>query len=499
MHGSRHQTSREDRYKMPRQRRFRMYDGLEMAANSLVRVARGLTLHGAELRSGNLNRAALLRAIGVPDTTFRAAGEELGAKKTRGLGFFDSESGLEFGPGAGLVLGISLGAESLRGALVDANGSLFCDFQASHFPGQLELAPADLLDRVKLAFHSVIEKAFAEKRSELLIDGKIPLLGVSVAWPVPLSREKLPYGHALAAGGWRSGARLDQRVARHLKIPDTRSHAVNAAFAAAVGVAHMQTNRPEHSSQKVPRLAMVLRLAGDVSASTIIVEQPEDHAINGPISGFVSSVVVGGIDHFAGQIGQAPIDENTVEHLNKNLLEGLGRLEPYWCSCTPHQLGSTESVPRHLEAFVGALATSRRVDPTGPERTILRRIVDHPDEPVHLRALSDVGTLVGRALCGPVALLNPATITLTGSLAADAVRAQIDSVLTEAHVWGTQPEFPALSDEDNRFIRVKGAALVVIRRHVLRRLDELLSGGRSAVATRLRELTLPLSPGDFNP
>src|SRR5438046_796078 len=96
-----------------------------MSHPSLLTVARGILLHGGLDPAERLHRRRLLETLKVADATFRNAGEKLGARTDEpGLRFFDSSIAgrLAFGPGAGLVVGVAVGTESLRAAIVDANG-----------------------------------------------------------------------------------------------------------------------------------------------------------------------------------------------------------------------------------------------------------------------------------------------------------------------------------------------------------------------------------------
>lgn len=89
-----------------------------------VKVAHGLLKKGPAIG----NRQDFLRStLRVAPNTFRSDnnGGMIGAVGSEeGVRFFDSSkrNSLAFGPGAGLVVGISIGYESLRAAIFDANG-----------------------------------------------------------------------------------------------------------------------------------------------------------------------------------------------------------------------------------------------------------------------------------------------------------------------------------------------------------------------------------------
>src|ERR1700686_4887049 len=107
------------------------YDGilLVMRVSPRVRAAHALLLHGAATREDQQGRGALLSAAGnLVNTTFRASAKAIGGHQANpGLRFFDGSSNgwISFGPGAGVCIGVSGGARSCRGVLVDANGGKY--------------------------------------------------------------------------------------------------------------------------------------------------------------------------------------------------------------------------------------------------------------------------------------------------------------------------------------------------------------------------------------
>lgn len=454
-----------------------------------TKVARGLLLYGEQIEKGTLDRQQFLKRIDVRNTSFRDAGEDLGAKAGKGgLRFFDSSerSHVRFGPGAGLVLGISVGTSSLRAAIVDANGVLYHSRECAPFVDQLSLAPAELLDRIRALAAQVLTAAFKDER--LLVYGALPFLGVSVGWGSPVNREKRPLGLALRHPSWHKGVALNERVSQHLNIPRDRSHALNDAHAAAISVAWAQTREREHIDQRHPRMAIVLRLAGGISGASIIVEPPKLNSSLGQTSGFPDSILMGGMDMHAGEIGHVPLDRGIIAARNEDLPDGLLPLEAHTCSCT-HR---ADPQPPHLEAYAAAPALAQRIAPGEPQCNVLAAIRANPGKHEHRRALEDVGALVGHALLGPVAMLDPVTITITGSLAFPIVRRMIAEYISEAQPFGGSPDIRALDAEEDRFIRAQGAALVVLRHQVHRRLDELLGGKKAHVSELVAKHTVPL-------
>jgi predicted NBD/HSP70 family sugar kinase len=124
---------------------------------------------------------------------------------------------------------------------------------------------------------------------------------------------------------------------------------------------------------------------------------------------------------------------------------------------------------------------------------VVEEMLEAPDDPRHDRALRDVGALVGEALVGPVAMLNPARVVLTGSLAVSGVKEEIADRLDTEHRFGEQPKIITLPEPVNRYIRAQGAALAVLRERVYRALPKILSDNRRATTRAVRELTVHLN------
>jgi hypothetical protein len=91
-------------------------------------------------------------------------------------------------------------------------------------------------------------------------------------------------------------------------------------------------------------------------------------------------------------------------------------------------------------------------------------------------ALEDLGRLIGRSLAAPILLLDPHSLTLTGSFAVGPVR---DGIMSERetwrHVFGDALSIDLFGHpESAKYVGVRGAALAVIRSHIYRRFNEHL-------------------------
>ncbi len=463
-------------------------------SETLLRVGHGILLV-EPAANGSVPRKEVLAAADRKWSTFRSAARELGAYQgSPGLAFFDaSEEGrLAFGAGAGLAVGVSVGAETVRAVMVDANGWEYYSCESDRLPGQLDAEPTVVLRRIRQTVAKVIDAALSGD-DLALVDGALPMLGCSVAWPTPMDRESKPVGHSLAHNSWRSGQRLDNRVSVELGIEGFRSYALNDAHAAAIAVAHHETHRREGLLWKHPMVTIVLRLAGHVGGAVIVLEPPKQHHSGFRKSGFLGSILVGGVDNQAGAIGHVPVASASVGELNRSRPQNLAKLTPQRCACD----GSKRM---HLEAFVSVLAVTKRVRPKGERGAVLQEIVEHPEAEPQKRALQDVGHLVGDTLVGAVRLLNPAKVIVTGSLGLSVVSKEIKARIEDGHSLGTVPTVGTMLERrDDDFLRARGAALALIRNEVHRSMDKLMAGNRTDVAERVEALTIKLKSNPLSP
>jgi predicted NBD/HSP70 family sugar kinase len=439
-------------------------------------------MYGDQLHTGKMKQAQFLKKLDVDSGLYRRWVKKLciGSEEIDESQFLTHpDETLRFGPGAGLVLGISLGTGSIRSALVDANGHTHhVDSRLMQYD-QLDLHPKELLPRIEESATAVMKPALEDEA--LLVDDKLRFRGVAVAWPCPLDREKRPRGNAFAKPVWNNKP-LTERVASQLGIDQDRCHAINDSWAAAIAVAFDHTREAAHAGQKLPELTIVVRIAGAVSAATIVIEPPQGEVKSnrGQESGFSKSILLGGIDAHAGEVGHVEVPASTIAERKKKPQRGLGPLKPIRCSCTPRD----EPVPPHLEAFVSHSALAWRVAPGHPreeEQAIVEKILADPQNAVHKRALEDIGVLLADSLQGSVWMLNPAGIKLTGSLAHPVVCGAMDKRLENDHEIIRHPRISSLEGNENALIRARGAALAVLRRQVHRNLDEITSTKESEI------------------
>ena len=234
---------------------------------------------------------------------------------------------------------------------------------------------------------------------------------------------------------------------------------------------------------------MVLRLAGGVGGSTIVVEAPTEEPGRGISSGFPTSILTGGVDHLSGEIGHIPVELQLVHDLNKTKTRGLSVLKPLPCSCTTDE----ERSRSHLEAFASAGALARRIDAKAPlaeggrpDPQGTRQARPHKSATGRRRADR---RLAGRSR----RRFNPATLVLTGAMAVPEVEKSVRIGLERVRVFGSLPEVSVLDEDENKFIGVKGAGLVVLRRKIFRRFHKILGVPKKSLQASVRNATAPLT------
>lgn len=380
-------------------------------------------------------------------------------------------------PSLGVVLSLSLGTEAARGALVDSNGRLSCCFESPPLTGQLvELSRSLLLDRVAELAHAVLAAGLSMMPGE-----ELPLLGISVAWPAALDAEtKLPTAVAFRHPQWEHDpVPVTLAVAQRLRLADWagspdaalwRSHGINDANAAAVSVAFSTTRERAASGDGRSGVLLVIRAGGGIGAGVVLLSSHRDEK-----SSFLDSYVVEGRG-FAGEIAHLPVNRADVAELG-GAVGKVATVEPLrGCACGREIC---------LEAVASARAVVDRARRSGlldeaksgsrSDTDAMRAIIERSTEDEVATILKQTGQLIGRSLAGPVMLVNPRQICLTGSLSLPAVLGGIEDRAADwVHVADEgQTAMTLLEGWDNKFAGVRGAGLVVHRSVIYRRFDDL--------------------------
>lgn len=385
------------------------------------------------------------------------------------------------GPGLGFAIGVSLGREILRVGLVGADGVLRHEIAYPPEPGLTTLSPANLMQRIRTAVAEVLSIALADPEMHLSNNGHVRILGIGVAWPTPVDRRGRPGGHTLKSSAWRTDESIDRlpiplpnRVRDALPgfelldsyaLNDVNAHALSVAF-------DMSLARANDENDDQWRVVLVVHLGGGVGAGTIQIASHKRDRL-----AFVDSTLVTGTRGFAGEIGHLPVDLSLIKILNKSLPGSLVRLsELAMCSCD--ELG-------HLESYAGATAVARRLHESGfGDAGAFTGVIDAATADgasnVQVRALDDVGRLMGAALASPILMLDPYCVVLTGALATEHV---ITGIRKESARWSHAGSHRLIVDRlphdepAANFAGVRGAALAVVRNSVHRRFEDIFRAG----------------------
>jgi hypothetical protein len=231
---------------------------------------------------------------------------------------------------------------------------------------------------------------------------------------------------------------------------------VNDANADVLNLSFNQARAQAASSHKsrLSTVLMTIRLSGGVGAGIL------KQAAFDPGAGFAfsrSSLVIGA-HGFAGEIGHQPMG-------NPGSAQGDGGVP---CSCGA-------SGAKHLEEFVSAprvLARLRKAgvtaadenQPWGPQF----QAAWLTQNAVAREVLRETGKILGRGVASAVRLVDPGIVQLTGTLG-HLVDVR-DGMRGEAERWyqGLHHDVSIKSNGGDKFTAVRGAALMVFRRHVYR-------------------------------
>lgn len=461
---------------------------------------------GPEHLRANDPRLPVLHAVlatGHSQTTRAVLAEVAGVSKRSVINVIGelSESAVlarepvRLGPACGLVLSIALGSESMRGGLLDANGTLHHESKLKARPGQLDQTPHELLGRIRRLAYDILGRGLSDASLRVGQSRALRMLGFNVAWPCPIDRRGFTRGRVLSNVEWhvpRPGdperLSLAQHAAEALGPPFAehleRASAINDANADALSVAfdHARSRALQPDETDAPRVILTVRIGGGLGAAIV---ELATHRSN--VLAFIDARLMVGTNGYAGELGHLPISPTTVTEITKDAPEGLAAIDfKHWsCSCGGHG---------HLESLASGTAFARRMEASGHQlmnddaRAIARtRELIQDRGNVHAqRALMDCGRLVGRALANPILMHDPHTVALTGYFADEQI---VKGILRERGIWGSTigdtVAIEALEHDRYAFNAARGAGLAVVRRLVMRELPRLLS------TTTVDALTFP--------
>lgn len=449
------------------------------------------------------------RVIGV-DGKRRTAETLAGTvSKSEAGGLMLQKDPLRFGPGMGYVLGISIGGESMRAALFDANGELVSTAAPTNMgPGpqasrryhaaeaspeleQLVFGPEAMMRRLGDLARAVITRAASDEK--VLVAGKLPLLGVCVGWPTPLNRwTKLPTGTSLQDRAWRHevlkrpARSVEELVAEELGIPSGRSFAINDANALALGAAFDRCRESAASDveQQLGSVILALRLGAGVGAGIAVIGSPPECL---PRSRFLYTWLIEGTGGYAGELGHWQVPAADLEEIetesdavDPRTQKTIAFPDPRRCGCGNERCLSSYASAKAFVARMEAAGISIPGLPPDSERretSTIHEALRNATDPAHLAAQEDAGRLIGRSLAAPMLMLNPERIVLAGSFALNHVK---DGIEHERrlwrHVWRNSEapdvELKPITGIENRYSVARGAALATFRGQLFRRLDD---------------------------
>jgi predicted NBD/HSP70 family sugar kinase len=398
----------------------------------------------------------------------RTIGNVIG--RARENGYLEGRQPVRLGVGLGMALGISLGSESLRAGLVDANGVVRKSATDSPRPRQLEESPPEIMQRIRSISAQVLKSAIEDEKLRVPGSPDLLLSGAVVAWPSPVHRDKRPKGRALAHPDWRKSRRsgktpnLVNRLSKALGPPFTpkRCHAVNDLSAHALAVTFDDSRRRAgEAADQRSGVVLVVRIGGGLGSGMVVTSPHDPQRLS-----FIDTKLIEGTEGLAGELGHLPLGRGLVNEINEGSDLASMDYDTWECSC---------GKKRHLEAFASGTAFLRRLRASGydiPETSVGHTKLLHAISAGNLdeeqrEALRDVGRMVGRALVGPILMLDPHSVVVTGALAGKDV---VDGIGRERDSWASVIEdsvtIEARGGHESAWAGVRGASLAILRRTV---------------------------------
>lgn len=353
---------------------------------------------------------------------------------------------VRLGPQVGSVLVVETERRRLRLAVVTAHSDARI---TTHVGRERDLFPHGEAEVSRAEFRSLVEELARELLEEL--DSAIYPAAVVATWPARISLETGdPAPQKPPSNEWRQ-PRVKELLGEALGaagFPELPIDVLNAADAEAMGEAHVGVaidSRP----------VVVVRIGEGVGSGTVL----RDFGL------------LRGRNGFAGEIGHVPV---TIPPSESNVLEV--ELDP-GAQCACGGIG-------HLQCYASAEAIADRLELSGDMHTRAMRLWELRTERAVGDAFKEAGEILGQALCGPVALMDPAMVVLRIDplMQHDELLAGVRDKVQEPFRpppdvrWGTlrDPLFP-----------LRGAAMYGISERIEPRLEEAARKHGAAPARRL--------------
>lgn len=388
-------------------------------------------------------------------------------------GYLEGSRPARLGVGLGLVLGISLGSETLRAGLVDANGVVRKAAIDPLRPGQLGAEPKKVMARIKGIAGRVLQDAIKDENLRPPGSPDLLLAGAAVAWPAPVDRAKRLRGRAIWHSDWRrleQGSEVAQslpdRLSEALGPPFTpkRCHALNDLSAHALAVTFDDSRQAaKEPKNEEMRVVLVVRIGGGLGSGIAVTAPHNSRRLS-----FIDTKLIEGTSGLAGELGHLPVGRRLIKEVNEGSDLAPMDYDTWLCSC---------GKPRHLEGFASGKALLRRLRESGyeiPETSraherLLSAIASEDLDDGQREALRDIGRIIGRALVGPILMLDPDNIVVTGALAGTDVQDGMNRVRDSwRSVIDDSVVIEARGGEEGTWTGVRGVGLAILRRTVYR-------------------------------
>jgi len=226
---------------------------------------------------------------------------------------------VRLGPGLGLMLGMSLSADTIRAALIDANGTPYHSMQDDLSDVvRVRDRRRRIMFRLRRAAVSVLSAGLQDRNLWASENQQsLRLLGASIAWPAPVDREMRSTGQHVLDATWRETRNatelLPAMVAEALGPPfePRYCHVLNDANAAALAVAFDQSRLDVGADPAQWRVMLVVFVGHGLGAATMLLAPPQRSRLS-----FVDSILIAGSHGVAGEFGHLPIGRRLIDDLN---------------------------------------------------------------------------------------------------------------------------------------------------------------------------------------
>lgn len=345
---------------------------------------------------------------------------------------YQADRTLTLGPQAGHLVGIGVGREMVRCGIYHPDGRVVAYTTVSRV-----IFPIDAKEALDpSAFGELLRDALLECRRQL----KAPIypLACGVAWPTRVARSTGEPDPLLIRAGW-SNISVRGIVGQALQEAslDVPMRIVNDADAEALAETRLGVAQDARS-------VLVIKLAGGVGAAVVY---------NGE--------VLSGARGFAGEIGHVHVAVSNVD----DRLKVLPRLPPIVVPLNP-DLPCTCHMTGHLQTMVSVAAIVERLAPglagtLGSYSAAMKELEQTVPAKVTDLVMHETGVVLGRALCGPVAMLDPDIVVLRSQFFPSSRLS--DGVLEELKAASLDVPVVKLGTdgERGRWMGAQGAALVV--------------------------------------